>query len=83
MAVTCLNGLMTTPTDISLGAKHLAAIDERLDGSGAALAATRNPMHGCYNRIPLSAYHVQDEWSEDGRRIMKEHPDIFVFDSEQ
>ncbi len=35
-------------------------------------------MHGCYNRTPLNTYQVQDGWTKDGRRIMKEHRDVFV-----
>jgi hypothetical protein len=39
-------------------------------------------MHGCHNRVPSSTYLVQDGWTEDGRRIMKAHKDVFVVDGE-
>ncbi len=38
-----------------------------------------NTMHGCHNRKDAAkSYLVQDGWTGDGRRIMKEHADIFA-----
>jgi hypothetical protein len=30
-------------------------------------------LWGCYNRELKSSYQVQDGWTTDGRRVMREH----------